>query len=103
MNIMIPALFLAAACASLAALPAAATEPQEAAPTQAVKADAKKMQSHSHLQEKSGIAPHKKSAKDAAPAATDDTSAEPKAAGAKSAKVKADKDNSRHIHPRDGK
>lgn len=113
MKIMIPALFLAAAsCISLTALPAAATEPPEAARAPA-KADPKKMQPHSHLQEKTGIAPQQKPAKarrddvkgdaSAVPDATSAAPDEPKAAGAKGAQVKADKDKSKHFHPRDGK
>lgn len=114
MKTTIPALILAAAaCASFTALAATAAEPAKAAEVQADKADARKVQPHSHLQEKTGIMPQKKAAKakpeeekSETPAATGDqaaVSAEPKAPGAKRAKVKADKDKTKHFHPRDGK
>lgn len=108
----IPALVLAAAaCVSFAASAATATEPPKAAEAQADNADAKKVQPHSHLQEKTGMMPQKKSAKAKheeekaeTPAATEDKSGaatQPKSPSGK--KLRADKDKSRHYHPRDAK
>ena len=108
----IPALIVAAAaCVSFAAFAANATEPQQAAEAQAAKPDAKKMQPHSHLQEKTGMMPQKKSAKaktegekTETAAATEDnpaTSSQPKSSGTK--KLRADLDKTKHFHPRDGK
>lgn len=83
---VVPALlFVAASSLSVGALAADADKATTEAPAQ-------KMKPHSHMQEKTGIAP-----KDAAPAA------EQKADAAKSNKPRADKDKARHLHPRDGK
>ena len=113
MKSTIPALVLiAAACVSFTAFAAGQTEPSKAVEVQADKAEPKKMQPHSHLQEKTGMMPQKKSPKaapeekgNATSAATDDQSAstEAKPSSAKSKKMKANKDKSKHFHPRDGK
>ncbi len=108
----IPALIMAAAaCVSLTAFAASPTEPPQAAAVQTDKPDAKKVQPHSHLQEKTGMMPQKKTAKAKpeeekaeTPAATEDKSAastQPKSSGAK--KLRADLDKTKHYHPRDGK
>ena len=108
----IPALIMAAAaCVSLTAFAASPTEPPQAAAVQTDKPDAKKVQPHSHLQEKTGMMPQKKTAK-AKPeeekaeivVATEDKQADstkPKSPSSK--KLRADQDKSKHYHPRDGK
>lgn len=113
MKTTIPALFLAAACASFTAFAASPTDAPKAAEAQAAHAEPTKVQAHSHLQEKTGIMPNKKSAKARPeeekgdiPAAAEDKSAaaaQSKSSGATRGKVKADKDKSKHFHPRDGK
>lgn len=107
--VTIPALVLAAT----ASLSAIAAEPPKATGQQAGQAPATQVQPHSHLQEKTGIMPQKKSAgatpdkaKDAASATTEEGAAaapKPKSAATKSGKAKADKDKTKHFHPRDGK
>ncbi len=58
---------------------------------QTEKAPVKKVQPHSHMQEKTGVAPSVESA-----------SPDSKSRGA-AAPLKADKDRTKHFHPRDGK
>lgn len=114
MKTTIPALVLtAAACVSFTAFAASPTEPSKSVEVQADKAAPTKVQPHSHLQEKTGMTPQKKSPKgapeekrSATSAASEDqagASTEPKSSSAKGKKVKADKDKSKHFHPRDGK
>lgn len=79
----------------------------------AAKAGASNTQPHSHLQQKTGMIPQQKSATATAdqaeanqPTAIEGSSAAPaakKSSSAKRAKTKADKDKSKHFHPRDGK
>jgi hypothetical protein len=57
----------------------------------AAEAQAKKMKPHSHMEEKTGIAPK------APEAASEEKKSD------KADKYRADKDKSRHLHPRDGK
>lgn len=95
-TVTIPAIVLAAA-ASLTSLAATATEPPKVTDPQAEKAGASAVTPHSHLQEKTGIAPQKKSAK--AKPGEAKTLAPPASKGT----LKADKDKSKHFHPRDGK
>lgn len=107
----IPALVLAAA-ASLAAVTAAA-EPQKTTGQQADKAPAAKMQPHSHLEEKTGMRPQKKTdkatsdkqqeANSASKAEGEAATEKPKTAATQSGKFRADKDKAKHFHPRDGK
>lgn len=78
--------FVAAATAlSLGAHAANEADKRQADGTQSEQPGAKKMPPHSHMQEKTGIAPSK---------STVDSKLE---------KLKADKDKSKHFHPRDGK
>jgi hypothetical protein len=99
-----------AATASVTSMPAAA-EPPKTTGQQANEASATRVQPHSHLQEKTGIMPQKKMAKTAPEKEPDassttkeeaDSAQKSKPAPAKG-KVRADKDQSRHYHPRDGK
>lgn len=108
----IPALVLAAT-ASLTAITAAAAEQQKTTEQQADKAPATKVQPHSHLEEKTGMRPQKKAdkatpekeqdANSATKAEEEATTKKPKAAATKSGKLRADKDKTKHYHPRDGK
>lgn len=78
-------LVAAATALSLGAYAANDADKRQADAPQAEQPAANKMPPHSHMQEKSGIAPQEKSA------------------DSKPAKRKADKDKSKHYHPRDGK
>lgn len=88
---ILPAI-LFAAISSLSVGAYAADMDKGAADAQADKAATKKMQPHSHMQEKTGVAPK------ATAAAADET-----ADKVKSDKPKAGKDKAKHYHPRDGK
>ena len=86
---ILPALLLATASAlSFSAYAATEADRAQAAEGQAAQPAAKKVEPHSHLQEKTGIAQHMSFGA---------TSEE------KSGNPKADKDKSKHFHPRDGK
>jgi hypothetical protein len=107
----IPTLVLATAACSFATTAAAANAPPKAAEAQADNAEVKKVQPHSHSQEKTGMMPQKKPSK-AKPAeekadpavATEDIPADStKSKSSSGKKLRADKDKSRHYHPRDGK
>lgn len=113
---LIPALLVAAAALSSLAAPAGAASEPPSTGEQAAKAGPTKVEPHSHLQEKTGMRPQKKAAKrkqeekknDAKDEAKDDAKEELKDdakddAGAKGGKVRADKDKTRHLHPRDAK
>lgn len=78
-------LVAAATALSLGAHAASDADKPTAGAAQADKSEAKKMPPHSHMQEKTGMAPQEKSADN------------------KPAKRKADQDKSKHYHPRDGK
>lgn len=78
-------LLAAAASLSFATYAANDADKPQADTAQADKPAAKKMQPHSHMQEKNGVGQQEPSTK------------------TKGAKTKADKDNSKHYHPRDGK
>lgn len=92
-SILSAGLFAAIAALSMGAQAASDTEKtaEAKAPAAGVQAD-KKVKPHSHMQEKTGMAPQ------ASAAATED-----KADKAKTNKPKIDKDKSKHFHPRDGK
>ncbi len=92
-SILSAGLFAAITALSMGAQAAADTDKaaEAKAPAADVQAD-KKMKPHSHMQEKTGIAPQA-----TAVAAAD------KADKAKASKPKIDKDKSKHYHPRDGK
>ncbi|MBY0243599.1 MAG: hypothetical protein K2X55_30275 [Burkholderiaceae bacterium] len=79
------ALVAAATSLSLGAYAASDADKPTAGAAQADKSEAIKMQPHSHMQEKTGIAPQEK------------------AGDTKPEKRKADQDKSKHYHPRDGK
>lgn len=81
---LVAALFAAASVVSVGAF-AADTDKAPAAEAPA------KMKPHSHMQEKTGVAPPAADAKEAAPAADGKAPADKKA------------DKKRHLHPRDGK
>lgn len=78
-------LLAAATSLSLGGHAASDADKRQVDATQAEQPAAKKMPPHSHMQEKTGIAPQEKSA------------------DSKPAKRKADQDKSKHFHPRDGK
>lgn len=59
---------------------------RQADTTQAEQPAAKKMQPHSHMQERLGVPPQEKKSDDSKPG-----------------KLRADKDRTKHYHPRDGK
>ncbi|RLM52645.1 hypothetical protein DVK02_16290 [Halobellus sp. Atlit-31R] len=111
----LPALLLAAVVCAAAPV-AFAAAPVDPGDAQAKKGEAKPVQPHSHLQEKTGMMPQKRAAKDHpadkkadAPEQTDEQSkAEAVQTSAekdkkKGSKMRADKDKSKHFHPRDGK
>lgn len=75
----------AASALSLGAHAENDADKRQADAPQAEQPAAKKMPPHSHMQEKTGIAPPEKPA------------------DSKPAKLKADQDKSKHYHPRDGK
>lgn len=79
-------LLAAATALSLGAHAENDADKRQADGTQAEQPAAKKMPPHSHMQEKTGIVPEEKSADSKKPE-----------------KRKADKDKSKHYHPRDGK
>ena len=81
-------LLVAAPALSFSAYAATEADKAQAADVQSDEAAAKKVEPHSHLQEKHGITPHMSFR-----AASEE----------KSANLKADKDRSKHFHPRDGK
>ena len=91
-SILSAGLFGAIAALSMGAQAASDTEKatETKAPAAGVQAD-KKVKPHSHMEEKTGIAPQ-------ASAATGAT-----ADKAQASKPKIDKDKSKHFHPRDGK
>lgn len=93
-SILSAGLFAAIAALSMGAQAASDTEKatETKAPAAGVQAD-KKVKPHSHMEEKTGIAPQ------ASAAAT--TGA--KADKAQASKPRIDKDKSKHFHPRDGK
>lgn len=72
---------------------------------QADKAPATTVQPHSHLQEKTGIMPQKKPAKTTPEKEQETTpaTAQEAEAATQGSKRKADKDRTKHFHPRDGK
>lgn len=73
--------------------------PAASSDAQSEKAPAKNVKPHSHLQEKTGIAPKTaKPTEEAEKAAT-----EPVDKTEKKERLRADKDKSRHYHPRDAK
>lgn len=74
---------------------AADADPAPATETQTGKAPAKKVKPHSHMEEKTGM-----SMPQSATEAKSDKAVVPESQGGK---VKADKDRSKHYHPRDGK
>ncbi|MBI4292130.1 MAG: hypothetical protein HY661_11685 [Betaproteobacteria bacterium] len=86
---ILSALLLAGTSAlSMSVYAATEADKAQAADVQTDKPAAKKVEPHSHLQEKHGIRPHMSFR-----TASDE----------KSANLKADKDRSKHFHPRDGK
>ncbi|HCY64703.1 MAG TPA: hypothetical protein DHV59_18150 [Oxalobacteraceae bacterium] len=84
-SILSISLVAAATALSLGAHAANDADKRQADGTQSEQPAAKKMPPHSHMQEKTGIAPQEKSP------------------DSKPAKRKADQDKSKHYHPRDGK
>lgn len=102
-----------AASTSFAAFAAPAAEQPKVTDAQADKASANKAQPQSDSQEKSGKGGSKKSAaakaeknKDATAGTSEEKSgaaAQSSAANSKSGKMKPEKDQSTHFHPRDGK
>lgn len=78
-------LLAVAASLSFGAYAASGTDKPQKGATQADKPVTTTMQPHSHMQEKTGVQPQEQSGE------------------AKAAISKADKDKSKHFHPRDGK
>lgn len=92
-SILSAGLFAAITALSVGAQAASDTEKaaESKTPASGVQAD-KKVKPHSHMEEKTGMAPQVSAA-----------ASEEKADKAKATKPKIDKDRSKHFHPRDGK